>query len=210
MYLDIRAFLLAQRGELSDALASIDEAAAIWSEFGISTWLRYGPSWLRGSVYLIAGRATEAIPPLRSALELARRSGEDTYASTIEGLLARALALTGDHAAALDEAEGARALTRPGDVWSQMLWRGASIRALAAAGDVERVRELAGELSAIMSGVEVPELRFDAMLDLAEAERAAGDPAVARELLLQALHESEARGARGFADRATAALAALG
>jgi tetratricopeptide (TPR) repeat protein len=161
-------------------------------------------------VYLIAGRPHEAIPPLRSALELARRSGEDTYASTIQGLLARALALTGDHAAALEEARSARALTRPGDVWSQMLWRGADIRALAAMGDVERVRELARELSAIMSGVEVPELRFDAMMDLAEAERSAGDPAVARELLLQAVRESEARGARGFADRANAALAALG
>jgi tetratricopeptide (TPR) repeat protein len=209
MYLDIRAFLLAQRGELSDALASIDEAAAIWNEFGISTWLKYGPSWMRGSVFLIAGRPQEAIPPLRSALELATRSGEDTYASTIQGLLARALTLTGEHAAALAEAASARALTRPGDVLSQMLWRGASIRALAAIGDASGARELARELSAILSGVEVPELRFDAMMDLAEAERSCGDAAAARVLLLQALSESESRGAHSFADRANDALAAL-
>jgi class 3 adenylate cyclase/tetratricopeptide (TPR) repeat protein len=210
MYLDIRAYLLAQRGDLADALGSIDEAAAIWSEYGISTWLKYGPAWLRGSVLLIAGRPHDAIPPLRSALELARRSGGDTYTSTIQGLLSRALALTGDHTAALAEAESARALTRPGDVLSQMLWRGAEIRALGSTGDVARSKELAGELAAILSGVEVPELRFDALMDLADAERLSGNPAAARELLLQALSESETRGARSFSDRASAALADLG
>ena len=209
MYLDSRSVLLAQQGELAAALAAIDEAAAIWGEFGISTWLTYGPSWLQGNVFLLAGRPAEAIPPLRWALRLAMENDAETYASTIHGLLARALALTGQFEAALALSESARALTRRGDVVSEMLWRGASIRALAALGQVSMANELARELSAYVSQVEVPELRFDALTDLAVAERAAGRLDEARARLLQALHESEPRGARSFIHQAQRALAEL-
>ncbi len=210
MYLDTRALLLAQRGDLEDALAALDQAGAIWTEFGISTWAKYGPSWLRGSVFLLAGRPQEAVAPLREAVELATSSGEDSYASTIRGLLARALALIGETVKALGEAERARGLTRPGDTLSQLLWRGAEVRVLAALGKYSEAEALSAELIALIGEVEVPELRFDALTDVADGKRAAGRLEEARALLQQALDESVARGARSLVAQATAALDALG
>jgi tetratricopeptide (TPR) repeat protein len=209
MYLDIRALLLAQRGDLDDALEALDQAAAIWTEFGITTWAKYGPSWLRGSVFLLAGRPHDAVAPLRDAVELATISGEDSYASTIRGLLARALALIGETVSALEEAERARGLTRPGDTLSQLLWRGAEVRALAALGRHAEAEARSAELIALIGRVEVPELRFDALADAAEGKRAAGNLEEARALLGQALDESVARGARSLATQATTALGAL-
>jgi class 3 adenylate cyclase len=206
MFLDSRSLLLAQQGELAAALVAIDEAAAIWEDLGVSTWLAYGPAWLRGNVLLLAGRPDEAIPPLRSAVRLAEERGAETYAATMHGLLARALALTGDYEAALAQVETARGRTRPGDVASEVLWRGAAIRAQAALGHASAAAELARELSALVSGLEAHELRFDAFVDLAAA---APDVAEARTLLLEALHESEARGASSFVDQTSRALAEL-
>jgi class 3 adenylate cyclase len=209
MYLDSRSLLLAQRGELAEALAAIDEAAAIWAELGLSSWLEYGPAWLRGSVLLASGRPDEAVPLLRSALGRATESGAETSLATIQGLLARALALTGDAAAALAESDGAGARTHAGDVLAAMLWRGARIRALAALGQTAAAGDLARELLALAARVEVPERRFDALTDAAEGARAAGNVDEARTLLGEALHESEARGARSFVLQATRALDSL-
>jgi len=209
MYLDTRALLLAQRGDLEDAFTALDQAAAIWTEFGIATWAMYGPSWLRGSVLLLAGRPHDAVAPLREAVDLATRSGDDSYGSTIRGLLARALALIGETADAFDEAERARGLTRPGDTLSQLLWRGAEVRALAALGRHGEAEALSEELMALISEVEVPELRFDALTDVADAKRAAGRLDEARALLDQALDESVARGARSLIVQAAEARAAL-
>jgi len=209
MYLDSRSLLLAQQGEVRAARAAINEAAAIWREFEISTWLRYGPSWLEGNVLLLAGRPEEAVEALRTALSHALESGEETYASTMRGLLARALALVGDSEGALAESDRARTLTRPGDVPSEMLWRGAAIRALASLGRAAPAHELAHELSGLAAGVEVPELRFGTLTDLAVAERAVGNALEARALLLEALRESETRGARSLVKQAARALAEL-
>ena len=55
----------------------------------------------------------------------------------------------------------------------------------------------------------MPELRFDALTDLAVAELAARRLDEARARLLQALHESEPRGARSFIHQAQRALAEL-
>ncbi len=209
MYLDSRSLLLAQRGELAEATAAIDEAAAIWAELGLTTWLEYGPAWLHGGVLLAAGHPDEAVPLLRSALERATESGAATSLATIQGLLARALALTGDPAAALAESDGARARTHVGDVLAAMLWRGARIRALAGLGQTTAAGDLARELLALAARVEVPERRFDALTDAAEGERAAGNVEAARALLREALHESQARGARSFVLQATRALGSL-
>jgi class 3 adenylate cyclase/tetratricopeptide (TPR) repeat protein len=205
MYLDSRALVLAQQGELDAALAAIDEAAGIWTELGLTTWLDYGPAWLRGSVLLLAGRPDAAIPQLRAALA----GGADASAATIHALLARALALTGAGEDALAEAERARALVRPGDVPSEMLWRGASIRALSALGRPAAAARPARELLALAGEIDIQELRFGALTDVADAERVAGHPASARALLEEALTESEARGAESFATQARRALTAL-
>jgi class 3 adenylate cyclase len=209
MYLDSRSLLLAQQGELVAALEAIDEAAAIWGEFGVSTWLGYGQSWLQGSVLLLAGRPNEAIGPLRLALRLAAGTEARAYAATLHGLLGRALALAGDHETALAESESAQSLTQPDDILSGVLWRGVRIRALAGLGRVATVGEVARELETLASSIDAPDARFDALVDLAEAERASGDVCRARTLVLQALHESEARGASSFVEQARRALAEL-
>jgi hypothetical protein len=160
-------------------------------------------------VLLAAGRPDEAVPLLRAALGRATEGGVATSLATIQGLLARALALTSDPAAALAESDGARAHTHAGDVEAAMLWRGARIRALAALRQTAAAGEPARELLALAARVEVPEWRFDALTDAAEGERAAGNVAAARALLREALRESEARGARSFVLQATRALGSL-
>jgi class 3 adenylate cyclase len=201
--------LVAQQGRLDEALATADRAAAIWQELGIDTWTAIGHPLFVGNILLVAGHPAEAIAPLRAGVDGALERDAVGIASTISGLLARCLALLGDHEGALAEASRAADMTGPGDIVSELVWRGARVRALAGLGEGEQALSLAREMAEIAADVDVAEYRFDIAMDVAEAERAAGNTGAARERLEWALADSEARGAHAFADQARAALAKL-
>jgi class 3 adenylate cyclase len=201
--------LIAQQGRLHEALAMNEQATAIWQELGNDVFLSVAHPAVVGNMLLVAGRPGEAAERLQTALDGALRHGQKGVGSTISGLLARCLALTGDYPAALAEAERAAELTGPGDIVSELVWRGAKVRALAGLGQGREALALAREMAEVAADVDVAEYRFDVAMDMAEAERAAGDVDAARGWLEQALAEAEERGADAFAEQARVALAQL-
>jgi tetratricopeptide (TPR) repeat protein len=186
-----------------------EQATAIWQELGNDVVLSVANPLVVGNMLLAAGRPGEAAERLQTALDEALRHGQTGVGSTISGLLARCLALTGDYPAALAEAERAAELTGPGDVVSELVWRGARVRALAGLGEGQQALALAREMAGLAADVDVAEYRFDIAMDMAEAERAAGNADAARQWLEQALADSEARGAQAFAEQAREALTQL-
>ncbi len=206
-YLADTAALRAQRGEVDAALAAIDDLVAIAQELGYKA---YVVRWVKGSALLDAGRPEAAMEPLGLAAAEATERGDVGSASSIFGLLARALALAGDIDGAARRTAEARALTSPSDRWSALLWRGAAARVCAAEGRPEEAGTLAGEMTAILADIDYPGIEFHARLDAAEGYRVAGDRDSAKALLRRAIADSEGREATGLARQAAAALQRLG
>jgi tetratricopeptide (TPR) repeat protein len=205
-YLAESAALLAQQGELDPALAAVADMVVIAQELGYKA---YFPGWIKGVVLLDAGRAVEAIEPLGLAAATAAEAADVGSASSIIGLLARALALAGDTDEAARRSAEARALAAPSDRWSVLLWRGAEARICAAQGRVAEARALADQIVAVVADIDYPGIEFHARLDAAEGYRAAGRLEDTGALLERALRDSEERGAHGFARQAREALAGL-
>jgi tetratricopeptide (TPR) repeat protein len=203
------ALLLAQQGRVDEAMAMADRATAIWHDLRVEVWMAVGRRLAVGNILLAGGRPREAAEELRAGVDAALERGYTGVASTISGLLARCLTLLGDHEAAAAEAARAAELTGPGDIVSELMWRGARVRALAGLGEGEEALALARQMAKIAADVDVAEYRFDIAMDMAEAERAAGNAARARERLEWALADSQSRGAHAFAEQAQAALARL-
>jgi len=202
-YLADAAALLAQRGEADAAVAAVADATAIAQELGYKAYLS---QWIKGVVLLDAGRPADAIEPLELAAASAGEVGDVGSASSIVGLLARALALEGHAEAAARQSTEARALTTPSDRWSALLWRGAAARVCAAQGRLADARALADELVAILADIDYPGIEFHARLDASEGYRAAGDREAAEQLLRRAIADSDEREATGHARQAAAAL----
>jgi class 3 adenylate cyclase/tetratricopeptide (TPR) repeat protein len=205
-YLADTAALLAQRGETDAALEGVADLMGIVQELGYKDYL---PRWLEGVALVDAGRPAGAIQPLEVAAAGAGEGGDVGSASSILGLLARALALTGRVDEAARRSAEARALSSPSDRWSALLWRGAAVRAYAAEGRPAEARALAGEIVAILDDIDYPGIEFHARLDAAEGYRAAGDRDRAEALLRRALADSKARAATGLARQAATALAGI-
>ncbi len=202
-YLADAATLLAQRGDADAALATVADVIAIAQELGYKA---YVSQWVHGAVLVDAGRPAEAIAALEPAAATAREVGDLGSAASIIGLLARALALTGEVDEAARRSTEARALTTPSDRWSALLWRGAAVRVCVAQGRPAEARALADELVAILADIDYPGIEFHARLDAAEGYRAAGDRDAAEALLRRAIADSDEREAAGFAAQAVAAL----
>ena len=205
-YLAESAALLAQQGEVDAALAAVADMVVIAQELGYKA---YFAGWIKGVVLLDAGRAVEAIEPLGLAAATAADAADVGSASSIIGLLARALALAGHTDEAARRSAEARALAAPSDRWSVLLWRGAEVRICAAQGRVAEARALADQIVAVVADIDYPGIEFHARLDAAEGYRAAGRMEDAEALLERALRDSEERGAHGFARQAREALAGL-
>jgi tetratricopeptide (TPR) repeat protein len=206
-YLADTAALRAQRGEVGAALAVVADLVAIVQELGYKAFVA---RWVEGSVLLDAGRPEAAIEPLGLAAAEATERGDVGSASSLFGLLARALALAGDIDGAARRSAEARALASPSDRFSALLWRGAAARVCAAEGRPAEARALAGEIASALADIDYPGTEFHARVDAAEGYRAAGDREAAETLLRRAIADSEAREATGLARQAAAALDRLG
>ena len=206
-YLADAASLLAQRGDADAALEALSDMVAVAEELGFK---RYITDWIRGAVLVDAGRPGDAIEPLGAAAAAAGAAGDVGSAATILGLLARTLACAGRSDEALRQSIAARALASPSDRWSQLLWRGAALRACAASGRPAEALTLADELVALLAHIDYPGIEFHARLDAAEGFRAAGHLERARALLQRALADSEEREAREFVRQAAIALESVG
>ena len=92
------------------------------------------------------------------------------------------------------------------DITAQVPWRGARAKALARRGSVEEAERLAREGVAIAEGSDWPNLRGDALIDLAEVLMAAHDTSGAASAARGAIEQFERKGNTVMASRAWAFL----
>jgi class 3 adenylate cyclase/tetratricopeptide (TPR) repeat protein len=187
------AGLEAMRGRFELARDLYLQCRAIGEEFGVGPVLAALPNY-SGPIELLAGDPKAAERELRAGCRALEELGETSVLSTSAALLARTLERTGQ----LDEAEEQTVLSERNasrdDLASQTTWRGVRARVLARRGEFDRAQQLARDAVAIADRTDFLVWRGEALLDLAEVHRLAGDSASFVRAANDALRLFEAKG----------------
>ena len=201
------AGLEAMRGRFELARELYLRCRAVGEEFGVGPVLAALPNY-SGPIELLAGDPEAAEQELRAGCRALEELGETSVLSTAEALLARTLERTGQ----LDEAEDQTVLSERNasrdDLASQTTWRGVRSRIFARRGEFERARQLAREAVSIADRTDFLVWRGEALLDLAEVHRLAGDSASFVRAANDALLLFEAKGHVVLAEQTRALLRA--
>jgi class 3 adenylate cyclase/predicted ATPase len=190
---DQRAQLLAMRGEFDRARELYRESQARLEDLDARI-LAASATQDSGRVELLAGDLTAAERELRRGYDALGAFGEKFLRSTVGGLLARVLAQKGSMADAEALTHAVEEIAAADDVDAQSIWRGARARALAGRGDFETARQFGREAVSLRRQSDAPVLLAEALADLAEVERLAGDQAGADAALGEALALFERKG----------------
>jgi class 3 adenylate cyclase/tetratricopeptide (TPR) repeat protein len=199
----VSGVLEAMRGDFDAGRQHYRESHAILRDLGQTVSLAALQTW-SGAVELLAGDPAAAERELRSAFETLEPMGEKTNLSTIAASLAAALHLQGRN----DEAEQLTAmsarLTSEDDFTTQIAWRVARARVLAAQGVGTEAKSLAHEAIELAEQTDCPNLRGDAWLSLAHAHAGAAELDEARRAAASAREQFLAKGNTVMAERSTA------
>ena len=145
-------------------------------------------------VELLAGDPAAAEQLLRRDYDALTAVGERYSLSSVAGLLAHAIERQGR----IDEADEitrvAEEISAPDDLDAQALWRGARARVLATRGRHAEALTLAREAVAMRTQVDTLIDRVDALMDLAEVLRLAGDRPGTEAALREALEVATGKG----------------
>ena len=145
-------------------------------------------------VELLAGDNAAAEQMLRRDFDALTAVGERYSLSSVAGLLAHAIERQGR----VDEADEitriAEEISAPDDLDAQALWRGARARVLASRGNHAEALALAREALEMRTQVDTLIDRVDALMDLAEVLRRAGDLPGAEAALREALEVAIGKG----------------
>jgi class 3 adenylate cyclase/tetratricopeptide (TPR) repeat protein len=99
------AEILADQGRLGEAQAGLERAMLIWRGAGAASEVAFGEYQL-GRIAARQGRSAEAAERFAAARAHFLEAGESTEVVMVDALMAEALGLAGDHAAALRLADG--------------------------------------------------------------------------------------------------------
>ncbi|MEU4559491.1 AAA family ATPase [Actinoplanes sp. NPDC023936] len=204
----LRAFL----GRFREALAHVVQARRLCEELGLPLWA--ASTWqYSGMVESLAGDWTSAERHFRRGYEALGRLGEQTYRLTGAAYLAEALYHLDRFDEAVELTDEIKENAASDDVHTQVLWRGTSAKVLARGGDSFRSVALAEEAVALSHTINDPNVRADALFDLAECRGLAGLPIEATQAATEALalyrdkgNVVKARECRGFVDDQRSAL----
>jgi len=187
------AHLRAMVGDFELARDDYRRGRAILEELG----LRFDASLISidsGPVELLAGDPVAAEAELRKDYEALDAMGERNYISTIAGLLAEALYRQERFDVAAGFAKVCEEVAAPSDVYSQYLWRGVRGKLLARDGAHDEGIELARSGVVETRASDDLEGQGNALLFLAEAQRAAGQTEDATRSAKEACALFEAKG----------------
>jgi class 3 adenylate cyclase/tetratricopeptide (TPR) repeat protein len=186
------AHLEAMQGEFEQARAHCRQARTTLEELGNSV-LAGSTSLEAGAVELLAGNPAEAERLIRSDVAELERMGATYLLSTATALLAQAVAAQGRDAEAAELVEAGQRLTGPDDIESDVLLACVRSGLRVRAGQVEAGIEEARRAVALLDEADAPVARAEALLTLAAACEAAGDPGAAG-ARKRAVAECEAKG----------------
>jgi ATP/maltotriose-dependent transcriptional regulator MalT len=128
---------------------------------------------------MLAGDLEAAEAELRGDYDALEGFGERYFRSTVAGLLALVLVARGRHEEAAEVNRVAEELTAEDDEMSKVLWRRGRALLRAADGQLAEATTLARDAAALAEGTDDIVLEADALVDLGEVLRAAGEDAAA-------------------------------
>ncbi len=189
---EVLCVLLAERGEFEEARESREGARGIIDELGLG--LLGGGSMFGAYMEVLAGDLAAAERELRGSYSQLEQLGERAFLSTIAAMLARVLCAQERY----DEAEHYAKISADSalreDLASQVIWRSARARVLAARGEAAEAEQLAREAIELANRTEWLDLHADALTDLADVFRLLGRPQDAKEPMARAIDLYEQKG----------------
>jgi Flp pilus assembly protein TadD len=143
---------------------------------------------------MLAGDPEAAERELRRDYQALTEMGERYLLSTLASELARAVYTQGRYDEAFELTRTAEELSAADDITSQALWRMVRGKVLARRGQAEEAAAVASEAVELMRQTDASVVRDEGLMDVAEAMRLAGQSALAREYLEEALGLFERKG----------------
>jgi class 3 adenylate cyclase/tetratricopeptide (TPR) repeat protein len=182
-----RGVAYAMQGRFDEGRALVRQSAQILEDLGLKLRAAF-VSDAAGFVETLAGDHAAAERELRAGYDTIEPFGERAYLSTVSALLAHAIYEQGryedaDMFCSLAEEAGA-----DDDITTQVLWRSARAKVLAARGELDEALRLARAAVAMAEETDDINMRADALVDLAGVVEAAGDTAM-RDDALRRAHE---------------------
>lgn len=160
-------------------------------------------------VELLAGDLPRAEREVMPDYEFLRAAGETYRLSTIAALLSKVVRDQGRDADAMIYSKLAEELTADDDVESQALWRSIRAPMIARTGDLDGAYALARSAWDLTQQCDAPQMRADALSELASVHKLADRLDDARQAIDLAIDTYRAKGDRVSAQRATDWSAAL-
>jgi tetratricopeptide (TPR) repeat protein len=198
----------AMQGDFDAARSLVREANGILGELG--RMYTVGLAHPEASVELLAGEPAVAEERLRRAYGRLHEMGEKALLATTAAMLAEALY-------AQDRLEEAQEFCRASqdsavaeDLTAQAEWRGVQSKILARSGRHEEAEALAREAVELVAQTDLLKHRGNALLDLGEVLRLAGQPAASHAAIRAGLELYEQKGDRVSTARARSKLEAGG
>jgi ATP/maltotriose-dependent transcriptional regulator MalT len=187
------ASLSAMSGDFDEARRLCTNAKQIVDELGQKLrTASLGVVW--GRIEVLADDPERAERVLRESYEILAEMGDKNVLSTVAAGLSDVVLAQGREQEAHRLAKESEALAAPDDVESQIRWRAASARLLAARGEPERAEAPARWAVGLAAGVEFPNLQATAALALAEVLRSGGREDEAEPFVSRALAHYELKG----------------
>jgi class 3 adenylate cyclase/tetratricopeptide (TPR) repeat protein len=199
------AGLRAMRGEFDEARELCARGETIYDDLGLRLSL-VAVSEIAGFVELLAGEARAAEAALRRGYDILSVGGVSALLAFQAGLIAEALIVQGRYEEADELARMQEQDVPSEDVFAQVGWRATRARLDAHFGDHARGQQLAVHAVERAAQTDALNLHADALLSLAEAQRAAGLLDEAGATVGHALALYEQKGNVVSAQRATALL----
>ncbi len=185
--------LRAMEGKFDEARELVRRAREILVDLGLKLRASFA-SEAAAFVEMLAGDPVAAEGELRAGYEAAESLGERGFQSTVAALLAHALWEQRRLAEAERYSRIAEEIGAEDDLSTQVLWRSARARVLAAAGDEVAAEELARRAVALAEDTDDVNMCADTLVALGEVLRAGGRDDDAATALGDALARYEAKG----------------
>ena len=150
------AGLHAMNGHFDLARSLLATSNGVFEDLGLT--LNAATSHNEALIEMLAGDPAAAETSLRSGFEALKQMGEQAFLSTTAAFLARAVFAQGRVDEAEELAQLSAQLAAPGDLLTQVLWRGVQARVLARRGRLEDAEALAREAVALAGADGLPRL----------------------------------------------------
>jgi predicted ATPase/class 3 adenylate cyclase len=193
-------YLRAMRGEIDEGRRRYRRSRQTLEELGMRFAIAHG-TVVGAGIELLAGDPAEAEQLLRGGFVQLEAMGAPAAASTVAAWLAQALADQQRWDDAIAMAHTSQDLAAEDDIVSQVIWRGACARGVAATGNIEEAQALADEAISLARSADDPRMLGQALVALSVARLAAGREQEATAALLEAREAYAAKGDRVSLER---------